>query len=208
MPIQHKMLRDATFRAFIAIELPENVRSKLREVQEQLREYRIKISWTRPENIHLTLKFLGDTKNEIFESLCGVIEEAANTCSPMKLYSQAIGVFPSVKRPRVLWTGIAGQTEALSKLQETLDIGLFRLGFPRETRSFRGHLTLGRPKGGGSPEQFIDIIKTFQDVATEAFTVDCLHLYKSKLLPSGPVYSKLFSAPVKAESSERVLKSI
>jgi len=182
-----------TLRAFVAIYLPENVQTALGLVQEQLRAYRFKTTWTRPENIHLTLKFLGDIKREQVEPIISVIEKAAKDCRPMTLRSQAVGFFPGVRQPRVLWTGISGQTEVLAELQSKIDKGLAALEFPSEKKPFTGHLTLGRIKGGGNPGMFIDIMKTFQNMTTDAFMVDSVNLYQSQLMPSGPIYSKLFT---------------
>jgi RNA 2',3'-cyclic 3'-phosphodiesterase len=182
-----------TLRAFIAIELPEKVRSALHLVQEQLKEYRFKVTWTRLENIHLTLKFLGDIKREKVEPVVRIIEQAAHDSSPMTLCSQAVGFFPGVKHPRVLWTGISGQTDTLADFQGKIDKGLFDLGFQKDKKSFTGHLTLGRIKGGGSPELFIDIMKKFRNITTDTFIVDFVNLYQSRLMPSGPIYTKLFS---------------
>jgi RNA 2',3'-cyclic 3'-phosphodiesterase len=182
-----------TLRAFIAIELPENIQAALHAVQEQLKTYKFKTTWTRTENIHLTLKFLGDIRQEKVDPIIGVIEEAAKDCRSMTLRSQAIGFFPGIKYPRVLWTGISGQTEILAKLQGKIDLGLTTLGFPKEKKPFTGHLTLGRIKGGGRPELFIEIMKTFQNMTTEMFIVDSVNLYQSNLMPSGPMYTKLFS---------------
>ena len=200
MPAKNDKIAEDTIRTFIAIKLPDHVQTRLREVQEQLKEYKIKITWSRPENIHLTLKFLGDIKPEMATSVGRVMEEAAKDFRPMTLCSQAVGFFPNVKRPRVIWTGISGQTDALGQLCEKLDLGLSGLGFQKEARNFTGHLTLGRVKGGGTPDLFIEIMKKFQDMSTEAFTVDSVNLYKSKLMPSGPIYTKLLSVPLKAEN--------
>ncbi|MCU0598775.1 MAG: RNA 2',3'-cyclic phosphodiesterase [Desulfobacterales bacterium] len=184
---------DHNLRAFIAVELPENVRSALRLVQEKLNSYQFKITWTKPENIHLTMKFLGDIKQERVAPIVSVLESAARDCRPMTLCSQAIGFFPGVRQPRVLWTGISGQTEALAELQGKIDRGLASLNIPREKKPFTGHLTLGRIKGGGNPGMFVDIMKTFQNMKTDPFMVDSVNLYQSNLMPSGPIYSKLFT---------------
>jgi len=201
MPAKSHKSADGAIRTFIAIELPKHVQSGLKNLQEEIKEYRIKITWTRPENIHLTLKFLGDIKPEMVPSIGRIIETAARECPSMELSSKAIGFFPSVKRPRVLWTGIYGQTEALAGLYKKLEVGLSALGFPMEPRTFTAHLTLGRFKGGGTAELFIDMMKKFQDVSTDTFIADSLILFKSKLLPSGPVYSKLLSVPLTTENS-------
>lgn len=193
MPAKYDKTSDSALRAFIAIELPEAVQSQLREVQEKLKEYKIKMTWSRPENIHLTLKFLGDVRKELVAPIGHIIKDAAKQFHPMKLRSQAIGFFPGIKRPRVLWTGLLGQTHDLAELCRTLDERLSTLGFKRETRNFTGHLTLGRFKESGNPELLIEMMKGFQNMRTDVFLADSINLYKSKLMPSGPMYTKLVS---------------
>ncbi len=185
---------DQAIRAFIAVELPKNVCAWLHGIQEQLKPYRFKATWTRPENIHLTLKFLGDIGREKIGPCIRVIEQAAQGCRPFALRPQAVGFFPGVRQPRVMWMGVLGQTQALAELQRRIDNGLAALEFPREKKPFTGHLTLCRIKGGGNPELFIDIMKKFQNMSTDAFMVDSVNLYQSTLMPSGPIYSKLFTA--------------
>ena len=109
---KHGENSDGAIRAFIALDLPESVQSCLREAQESFKKkYTVKVTWSRPENIHLTLKFLGDIRRDLVGPVGHVMEEAARQCPPMKLWSQAIGFFPGVKRPTVLWAGISGQTQ-------------------------------------------------------------------------------------------------
>ncbi|MEA3436991.1 MAG: RNA 2',3'-cyclic phosphodiesterase, partial [Thermodesulfobacteriota bacterium] len=135
-----------TIRAFIAIELPEEITAFIRKIQEGLRSYGFKARWVRPENVHLTLKFLGDINNEEIKKVGDAIISAASENSSMSLGAKGIGFFPGVKRSRVIWTGIAGQTKELTDLQKTLDGKLETIGFPKEKRPFKGHLTIARIK--------------------------------------------------------------
>jgi 2'-5' RNA ligase len=180
-----------TIRTFIAIEIPKTVISKIRELQDVIKAYGFKIRWVRAENIHLTLKFLGDIEiNEIAKA----VSKAAEKYSPISLKAKGIGVFPGIKRPRVLWVGLSGQLEALVKLQQTLDENLIALGFSREERPFKGHLTMGRIKDKIDVKKLGDALMAFRRFESETFTADQIILYKSELTPSGAVYTGLASA--------------
>ena len=92
-----------TFRAFIAIDLPESVKSFLSEAQEALKLHRFRVKWVRPQNIHLTLKFLGNTATADTDKIVAAMTQAAKNCPVMSLAAKGIGVFPNAKRPRVIW---------------------------------------------------------------------------------------------------------
>ena len=133
-----------TIRSFIAIELPEGVVALLGKLQQDLKAIRLKAGWVQPSNIHLTLKFLGDIKADDIDKIGGAMQEAVKGCEPFRLTVGGIGFFPGIKRPRVIWVGVGGQTQPLFALQRSLEDRLAAVGFPKEKRSFKGHLTLGR----------------------------------------------------------------
>jgi 2'-5' RNA ligase len=183
-----------TIRTFIAVEMPENITSGIRELQQGLKDYGVDIRWIRPENIHLTLKFLGDVKaadiNNIFEAISRTVDGV--TSIPLK--AKGIGVFPGIKSPRVLWVGLAGQIESLLRLQKTLESNLKGLGFPPEKRSFKGHLTIGRIKTKMHSKKVADALMAFRNFESETFTADKIILFKSELKTQGAVYTNLASA--------------
>jgi RNA 2',3'-cyclic 3'-phosphodiesterase len=183
-----------TIRTFIAIEIPGNIISKIRELQEGIKKYSFKIRWVRPENIHLTLKFLGDIEAVNIDEIAEAISKTVTGYTSISLKAKGIGVFPGIKRPRVLWVGLTGQSESLVRLQKTLDENLQTLGFPGEKRPFRGHLTMGRIKANIDVKKFGDALMAFRSFETETFTAGQLVLYKSELKPSGAVYTKLADA--------------
>lgn len=183
-----------TIRTFVAVEIPGNILSKIREVQEGIKGYGFKISWVRPENIHLTLKFLGNIEAVDVEKISNAISNTAKGYTPISLAAKGIGVFPDIRRPRVLWVGLTGQIETLVNLQKTLDENLKAFGFPEEKRSFKGHLTLGRIKTKINPKKLGDALMACRSFESETFTAGEVILYKSELKPSGAVYSKLASA--------------
>lgn len=180
-----------TIRTFIAIELPEKIIYTISKVQEEIKSYGLKIRWVRPENIHLTLKFLGDIKTADTEKVARAVSESATGYPALSLAVKGIGVFPGIKKPRVLWLGISKQLDLLTALQKTLDEKLEAMGFPKEKRPFRGHLTLGRIKSVIDPKTLHDVLKEFIQFESEPFFADRIILYKSDLKPNGAVYTKL-----------------
>ena len=182
-----------TIRTFIAIEIPGNIISKIRELQTGIKKYGFKVRWVRSENIHLTLKFLGDVEAAKIGEMIEAISKTAKGHTPISLKAKGIGVFPGIKRPRVLWVGLTGQLEALVRLHKTLDENLKVLGFPGEKRPFKGHLTMGRIKDKIDVKKLGDALMAFRRFESETFTAGNLNLYKSELKPSGAVYTKLDS---------------
>lgn len=180
-----------TFRAFIAVDLPETVRLLLAEVQETLKSHRLAIKWVRPQNIHLTLKFLGDTDTAQIAKIIAAMTLAVKDCSGVSLTAKDIGVFPDLKRPRVIWAGLNGQLEILENLQRTLDDHLADLGFAKEARTFNAHLTLGRVKGQIASARMKTAIDESKGFESEPFGVDRIILLKSELRPAGAVYTQV-----------------
>jgi 2'-5' RNA ligase len=180
-----------TFRAFIAMDLPESVHSFLGEAQEALKLYGFRVKWVRPQNIHLTLKFLGNTATADTDKIVEAMTLAARNCPTVALAAKGVGVFPDVRRPRVIWAGLNGQLEILANLQQTLDDHLADLGFPKETRAFKSHLTLGRVKGKIASARMKAAIDKLKEFESESFEINRVILFKSELRPSGAVYTKV-----------------
>jgi 2'-5' RNA ligase len=178
-------------RTFIAIKLPEHVIKTLAELQKDLNKYDCRMKWTRPENIHLTLKFLGDISPDEVDPVCRVVDSSVSGFAPIKLRAVSVGFFPGIRRAKVLWSGISGQTDRLEKLHHAIDNGLHPFGFTRGKRRFTGHLTLGRFKGQADSELLIDMMKANADTISDEFIADAVFVYKSDLKPSGPIYSVL-----------------
>jgi 2'-5' RNA ligase len=180
-----------TIRTFIAIELPEQIIDSISRIQERLQPYGFKVRWVRPQNIHLTLKFLGNIQKVQTEKISQAIFESAHGFAPISTAAKGIGAFPSIKRPRVIWVGLAGQIYQLQKLQKMLDEKLAVNGFPKEKRKFKGHLTLGRVKNKIDPQRLLEAVKEFAGFESEPFVTDKVALFKSELKPAGAVYTKL-----------------
>ncbi len=180
-----------TIRSFIAFELPEAVIALLGKVQQELKSLRLKVRWVRPENIHLTLKFLGNINPADIENIGGAMSDAAGDCAPFTLTVGGIGFFPGIKRPRIIWVGLGGEIQVLLNLQRNLADRLATVGFPKEKRSFKAHLTLGRIRQAVDPSEIGQAVQLFSDSGTQKMTADRVILFKSDLKPTGAVYSRL-----------------
>jgi 2'-5' RNA ligase len=185
-------------RAFIALRLPENILSSINKIQEDLKRYRLPVRWVRPGHIHLTLKFFGDISESDIKNIEIAIDACAGNCPSVTLSAKGIGVFPSVSRPRVIWAGLSGQVSTLSTLQEALEKMLEKSGFKKEERPFKGHLTIGRFKERVNSEKLIEAMRTHKDFNSDVFEAGEIILFKSDLLPAGPVYTELLKVPFTA----------
>ncbi|UCD80567.1 MAG: RNA 2',3'-cyclic phosphodiesterase [Desulfobacterales bacterium] len=188
-----------SLRSFIAIELPEAVCSLMERVQQDLKSLHLEVGWVRPQNIHLTLKFLGNISTGDIDKIGGAMKDAAKDFEPFTLTVGGLGFFPGIKRPRVIWVGVGGQTGQLFALQRNLEDRLAAVGFPREKRSFKGHLTLGRFRGGADPDRIRQIMQEYSDFGKQEFTTHRVVLFKSDLKPTGAVYSQLLQAELRNE---------
>ena len=198
-PSNHTESEGKRLRAFIAIKLPDDVVEFLRQTQSSLKKDGLdikEIKWVRPEKIHLTLKFLGDINPSEIDALSSAIKTAARPLGPLTLSATGLGAFPSVKRPRVLWSGVGGDLEVLGRLHARLDEALSVLGMEKENKRFKAHLTLARIKGSVRPEVIVDAVSRYGNQASRGFAADRIYLIKSELKPGGPQYSDLLCAPM------------
>ena len=191
------MDRGTGIRSFIAFELPAAVISLLDHVQQELKSLRLKAGWVRPQNIHLTLRFLGNINPADIENIGGAMADAVAECTPFTLTVGGIGFFPGIKRPRIIWVGLGGATAVLLELQRNLEDRLATVGFPKEKRSFNAHLTLGRIRQAVNPTTLGRAIQDYSDLGNLKFCADRIILFKSDLKPSGAVYSHLKQAVLK-----------
>jgi 2'-5' RNA ligase len=185
-------------RAFIAIDLPLEVQEGLDQISNQLQEQLggIPVRWVEAENIHLTLKFLGDVSLSNLDVLTEIIWVEAISHKAMEISIGGLGAFPKVRRPRVIWVGVEAPQE-LDFLQRGIDLATARVGYSPDRRAFSPHLTLGRVSRNATPR---DVSRIGEVLSKEKVgflgvaRVSAVHLYRSDLQPGGAVYTKLFSA--------------
>jgi len=154
--------------------------------------------WTPVKNIHLTLKFLGNIQRTDVKTIVHAMGTAVRGSSPIHLSTKGLGVFPGLRRPRVLWIGLRGDTAPLVDLQHRLDAGLEDIGFPRESRPFKAHLPIGRARGPLNPTKLASLMESVGSSESPPFEADELILFQSELFPKGPIYTELKKAALKA----------
>lgn len=177
-------------RTFIAVELPQDVKRKIEEVQSPLKKTDTFVSWVKPGNVHLTLKFLGEVKEERIDDVFKGTETALKDSKKFNLSLKDLGCFPNLRRPRVVWVGVDKGKDELSQMQRQIEEELFKFKFPREQRSFSPHLTIGRVKSPKNIEKLIGLIET-ANFQTEEVEVGEVVVMKSQLHPQGAIYTPL-----------------
>lgn len=182
-------------RAFIAIELPQGVKFFLKEVVAQLKSFGGDVRWNRPEGIHLTLKFLGNVRPEAIRAIETVLQPALTRQHPFSVGVAGLGAFPALSRPRVLWVGVTDSGARLAPLASEIEALLEPLGFPKETRGFNPHLTVGRVKSGRLPADLTAAIRQMGSLSGPGFEADSAVLFQSILEPSGARYVPLARFP-------------
>jgi 2'-5' RNA ligase len=186
-------------RAFIAVDLSAQARTILADLQDDLKAVvpRHTVRWTTPHNIHLTLHFLGTRSPQEIKKVSAVIDEATSNQPGFSLTLARLGCFPNLARPRILWVGILGDTNALTRLQGDLAERLRgAIDFTPDSRSYSPHLTIGRVKNGipsRHVKQLSQIIQAEQPRVGHLITLDVteISLMESNLKPSGAVYTQL-----------------
>ena len=180
-----------TLRAFVALALPDDTVDRLAGLQQGLKSHGLKMSWVRSRNLHLTMKFLGDIQESELAGVRGVLQQAVGRHRSLNLSLQGMGVFPGIKRPRVLWTGLGGDTEQLRSLFVALEAGLEGLGFSRERRGFKAHITLARIRKKVDSRRLLQAIEDVGRFTPQSFVARRVVLFRSDLRPTGAVYTPL-----------------
>lgn len=192
---------DKKIRAFVAIDLPGVILADLENVLEALKQKIDDVKWVRGESIHLTLKFLGNIDLDEVDKISDVLTPVFDSSAVIPLTIEGAGVFPNEKKPRVVWIGVSEEGNALEALQRAIDDRLASINYPRETRSFSPHITIGRVKSGiNNPARLLPgIFRNIENFKTDTFTADAVHLYRSDLKPGGAAYAKLKTFSLKRE---------
>jgi len=189
---------NSSLRLFIAIELPADVLATLNDLQHQLQRdpALARLSWVRPEGIHLTLKFLGTVPAKRLPEIEAAVARAVVGIPQLELTLGNLGTFGSPRSPRVLWVDLAGDLDTLAKLQSQVEAEVVSLGFPAEPRRFSPHLTLARVPPERAAEAARPLAEAIanRDSVRGAIRAEALALIKSDLQRGGAIYTQLFSA--------------
>jgi RNA 2',3'-cyclic 3'-phosphodiesterase len=187
-------------RTFVAVLIGDELRTRVSGVQEPLKKLAPDVKWVAPDNLHVTIKFLGNVREDDLPGVYRAVEEASGAVSQFDLSLSGLGAFPNARRARVVWVGIEEGREQLVKLASAVDSKLARLGFPKEEREFKSHITIGRVKepsrkdswrDGPSLERLASGINEIDASDLGSQRVSSVAVMRSELRPGGPVYSPL-----------------
>ncbi|NOY87858.1 MAG: RNA 2',3'-cyclic phosphodiesterase [FCB group bacterium] len=180
-------------RLFIALPLNKEIENKLGDMISQLKQNGGDIKWVKPQNIHLTVKFLGDTEQKLVDDIIEHINSVIIQYQPIITNITHWGAFPNLRRPRVIWVGIEKNTETIIQLAEEIDTHISQLGWEKENKKFKAHFTLGRVRNNRGLERLTEYIQEYKFEEVN-FVFDRIILFKSTLTPQGPIYEKLHEA--------------
>jgi 2'-5' RNA ligase len=184
-------------RSFLAFEQPAEIRDILVQVSAVLRKSRLDARWVKPENIHLTIHFLGNIRSESVQAMEEPIQKLCLTYAPFHISLRGMGCFPHSRNPRVLWIGLEGDLERMGRLRDSLQDRMRAFGVKEEKRPFKPHLTLGRFRSANRAHRELeDILAEYRDLTGPVSTLSKLVLFRSDLAPGGAVYTRLKSWPL------------
>lgn len=177
-----------TFRGFIAIDIDSF--PKLVQFENEIGKSGANVKIVEPENIHITLKFLGDTNEEFVDRIEEIIKDSVKGADPFEIKLKGAGVFPNDNYIKVMWIGIENG-EQIGKIANKIDEEISELGFEKEKRRFSAHLTIARIKSAKNKEKLLQLIEKYREAEFGTLMVDAIKLKKSELTAKGPIYSTL-----------------
>ena len=176
------------FRGFIAVDIP--VSSKILELADHIKQSGADVKLVEPENLHLTLKFLGDTPTEKTGEIEHIMKKAAEGQTPFTIRLMGTGVFPNRNYIKVIWIGIHDSV-SLEQIARSIDDQLAQIGFKKERRGFSSHLTVGRVRTARNKNMLVKTLEAYADVEFDVVPVDVIKLKQSTLTPKGPIYQTI-----------------
>lgn len=194
----------SVLRAFVALEMPEPIQRGLGRISTNLRKdlKDMPLRWVKLENIHLTLKFLDKIDQSDIPRIGAALADRAKTVPPIQIQLDTLGVFPSERKPLVLWVGVKVPDD-LSQLQIGIEADLAELGYPAELRPFSPHLTLARVRREhkiANLKHIAEVMSSASAGETVVATVDAVTFFRSDLNPGGSVYNALSRSPLLGQS--------
>ncbi|MGQ9542748.1 MAG: RNA 2',3'-cyclic phosphodiesterase [Candidatus Bathyarchaeia archaeon] len=178
-------------RAFISIDVDdEQIRFKLTEFQKRIVDLGGDVKLVEPENIHLTLRFLGEIEQKAIQ---GIVDSLRNIIlSPFDIQFRGVGAFPSLSHMNVIWVGIEQGKEELMKISESIEASLRRIGVPRDKKGFSPHVTIARVRSGRNKQNIAKLLSEHNDAEFGSMKVESIRLKRSVLTSQGPVYTTIF----------------
>jgi 2'-5' RNA ligase len=183
-----------SIRTFIAVEIDDAVRARAAELIGLLRAAEADVKWVEPQNLHITLQFLGNVPEHMIADACKAVEQGAAQVQPFDLELASAGAFPNVGRPRTLWIGAKSGGEQMAELHDNVALALAELGFQDEDRKFQTHITVGRTRSGKNNAELGRLLKQHADFRAGRMRVEKATVFSSKLQHGGPIYEVLDAA--------------
>ena len=186
-------------RSFLAFELPHDVRKKVAKISGEIKKTGLNAKWVKPANIHLTVIFMGNIDEEDIPGIISKIDNVACLYKNFDISLGGMGLFPDLRRPRIIWLGLDGETDRLSSLRNDLQKSLESFGIKQERRPFNPHLTLGRFRKPVKDRALLNkIIDEYGNIGGPEEKLCELVMFKSELKPGGAVYTRIHSWPLKS----------
>jgi 2'-5' RNA ligase len=182
-------------RTFIAVELPERIKREIEQLQAPFKETDTFVSWVKPKNIHVTLKFLGEVSEEKINEVFSATEKAVEGARKFTMSLRGTGAFPNLRRPRVIWVGAGSGGGELSQMAVRIEQEMEKIGFPKEKRKYSAHFTIGRVKSPKNIEKLMELVSS-SDFQTEEIEVNEVVVIRSQLDPGGAIYTPLKKIPL------------
>ena len=187
-------ITDTYLRCFIALDISELIRQDISEIIDRLKKHRADVKWVPVSNIHLTLKFLGNTPENVLPKIKDCLFSVVLSYNPFYISIYATGVFPNRRYPKVIWIGVR-DSEMLKNLHSDIDNAVGSIGFKKETRTFNPHLTIGRVRSQKGIMNLVDELDSYREKEFGNIHVKTIKLMKSELSPRGATYSCLYEIP-------------
>lgn len=189
-------------RTFIAVLIEEELKRRLANIQDEVKIQTGAIRWVAPDNLHVTIKFLGNVPAERLTNVFEAVEHAARKVESFRLSLGRVGGFPNLSRPRVVWVGVEAGEEELGRLAEAVEACLASVGFQREEKPFRAHITIGRLREGQRAPDLSELRAQNKPAVSADQQVHAVAVMGSDLTPAGPVYSVLKSVRLGRNNSD------
>lgn len=180
-----------TIRAFIAVEIDPQTKQKISGLISSLKKSNADVKWVAEEQMHLTLKFLGNIEQTKIQEISDTLNSISANSSPFTIHLSQLGAFPNIDHPRVIWLGIDKGADMLKTFAEKIELGLEKLRIKRETRGFKSHLTLGRVKSSKNMLNLVKLLKETAFYSETDISIDELILFQSTLTPKNAIYTIL-----------------
>lgn len=190
---------DSFVRCFIALDISDHIRRDFEVIIDRLKKHDADVKWVPVNNIHLTLKFLGNTKEKVLPEIRDHLFNVVLSYNPFYIRIYTTGVFPNKKHPRVIWIGV-GDSDILKNLHNDIENAMVLFGFKKEHKAFNPHLTIGRVRSQKGIMYLVRDLDMFKDKEFGNIHVKKIKLMKSELKPQGAIYSCLYEIPIGKEA--------